>query len=50
MLLYVGIIDILQSYQIKKKLEHGLKSLMTDGVGRKNKLVTINYYYHCLVF
>lgn len=32
--LYVGIIDILQSYQLRKKLEHTLKSVMTDGVNR----------------
>lgn len=32
LLLYVGIIDILQSYQIRKKLEHTLKSVLTDGV------------------
>ncbi|UJR15371.1 hypothetical protein I4U23_002319 [Adineta vaga] len=29
--LYVGIIDILQSYQLRKKLEHTLKSVVTDG-------------------
>jgi hypothetical protein len=32
LLLYVGIIDILQSYQIRKKLEHTFKSVLTDGV------------------
>lgn len=32
--LYVGIIDILQSYEIRKKLEHTFKSVMTDGVNR----------------
>ena len=31
-MLYLGIIDILQSYRLKKKLEHGLKSVITDGV------------------
>ncbi|CAF1125784.1 unnamed protein product [Rotaria sp. Silwood1] len=31
LLLYVGIIDILQSYQIRKKLEHTFKSVLTDG-------------------
>lgn len=25
-------IDILQSYRLKKRLEHGLKSIITDGV------------------
>ena len=32
MLLYTGIIDILQSYRLKKKLEHSLKAFITDGV------------------
>ena len=32
LLLYVGIIDILQSYHMRKKLEHTLKSVITDGV------------------
>lgn len=31
LLLYFGIIDILQSYRLKKKLEHTLKSMITDG-------------------
>ncbi|CAL4060412.1 unnamed protein product [Meganyctiphanes norvegica] len=30
-LIFIAIIDILQSYRIKKKLEHTFKSLMTDG-------------------
>ncbi|CAF4382469.1 unnamed protein product [Rotaria sp. Silwood2] len=29
--LYVGIIDILQSYQLRKKIEHRFKSVITDG-------------------
>ncbi|KAK2710907.1 hypothetical protein QYM36_012169 [Artemia franciscana] len=29
--LYLGIIDILQKYNLKKKLEHWLKSVITDG-------------------
>lgn len=32
LLLYVGIIDILQSYRFKKKLEHTWKSVLHDGV------------------
>ncbi len=32
LLLYLGVIDILQSYVLKKKFEHGLKSIFTDGV------------------
>ena len=33
-LLYLGVIDILQSYRLKKKLEHTFKGLITDGVSR----------------
>lgn len=32
LLLYIGIIDILQSYRLKKKLEHTFKSIIHDGV------------------
>jgi len=32
LLLYLGIIDILQSYRIRKKLEHTLKAIILDGV------------------
>ncbi|XP_031569285.1 phosphatidylinositol 4-phosphate 5-kinase type-1 gamma-like, partial [Actinia tenebrosa] len=32
LLLFIGIIDILQSYRLKKKLEHGWKSIVHDGV------------------
>ena len=31
-LVYLGVIDILQSYRLKKRLEHGLKAIITDGV------------------
>ncbi|XP_017776750.1 PREDICTED: phosphatidylinositol 4-phosphate 5-kinase type-1 alpha isoform X13 [Nicrophorus vespilloides] len=31
LLLYIGIIDILQSYRLRKKLEHSWKSLIHDG-------------------
>lgn len=31
-LLFIGIIDILQSYRLKKKLEHTWKSILHDGV------------------
>ena len=31
LLLFLGVIDILQSYRLKKKLEHTLKSMFTDG-------------------
>jgi len=32
LLLYIGIIDILQSYRLAKKLEHAMKSIIYDGV------------------
>lgn len=32
LLLFIGIIDILQSYQLRKKLEHTFKSIIHDGV------------------
>ena len=31
LILFIGIIDILQSYRLAKKMEHGWKSLLTDG-------------------
>lgn len=31
LLIYIGIIDILQSYRLAKKFEHTLKSMVTDG-------------------
>ncbi|CAH8464538.1 unnamed protein product [Schistosoma turkestanicum] len=42
LLLYIGVIDILQSYRILKKMEHGFKSLVTDG---KTISVTHPLYY-----
>jgi hypothetical protein len=36
LLLYLGIIDILQSYQMRKKLEHTLKAIIQDGVSATN--------------
>lgn len=35
LLLFIGIIDILQSYRLKKKLEHTWKSILHDGVSIK---------------
>jgi len=32
LLLFLGVIDILQSYRLKKKLEHTWKSMIHDGV------------------
>ncbi|XP_065190959.1 phosphatidylinositol 4-phosphate 5-kinase type-1 alpha-like [Sycon ciliatum] len=31
LLLFIGIIDVLQSYELRKKMEHSVKSLMADG-------------------
>ena len=39
LLLYIGIIDILQSYRLKKKLEHALKAAVHDGVGRQGQKI-----------
>ena len=36
LLLYVGLLDILQSYRLKKKLEHAVKSMVHDGVSWDN--------------
>lgn len=38
LLLFVGIIDILQSYRLKKKLEHTFKSIIHDGVSKEEPL------------
>ena len=32
LLLYLGIIDILQSYRMRKKMEHTFKAIIYDGV------------------
>lgn len=32
LLLYLGLIDILQSYRLKKKLEHTMKAIIIEGV------------------
>ena len=32
LLLYVGIIDILQSYRLKKRMEHAFKAMVHDAV------------------
>lgn len=32
LLLYVGVIDILQSYRLKKRMEHAFKAMVHDGV------------------
>ena len=32
LLLYLGIIDILQSFRLKKRLEHTVKAMVIDGV------------------
>ena len=31
-MLYLGIIDILQSYRLRKKLEHTIKAIIQDAV------------------
>ena len=34
LVMFVGVIDILQHYEMKKKLEHTWKALIHDGVRR----------------
>ena len=34
LLLYLGVIDILQRYKLRKKFEHTIKSMVTDGVSK----------------
>ena len=38
LLLFVGIIDILQSYRLIKKLEHTFKAMIHDGVSTADLL------------
>ena len=45
LLLYLGIIDILQSYRMRKKIEHVFKAMLHDGVS-----VTFNIFWVCLGF
>lgn len=35
-MLYLGIIDILQSYRLKKKIEHTMKSIVIDAVSHSS--------------
>jgi hypothetical protein len=43
LLLYLGIIDILQSYRIRKKLEHTLKAIILDAVILRLIDLFVNY-------
>lgn len=44
LLLFVGVIDILQSYRFRKKLEHSWKSLIHDGVSKNvHQVYLFNY-------
>ena len=42
LLLYLGIIDILQSYRMRKKIEHAFKAIIHDGVSKT--------LYYCVTF
>ena len=50
LLLYMGVIDILQSYRLQKKLEHVMKAMVHDGVRqtRDASFVTILYGIYIL--
>ena len=41
LMLYLGIIDILQSYRFRKKLEHAWKSMVHDGVSVTSHYCTL---------
>jgi Phosphatidylinositol-4-phosphate 5-Kinase len=41
LVLFVGIIDILQSYRFSKKLEHTFKAMVTDGVSFTDAISTV---------
>ena len=43
LLIYMGIIDILQSYRLKKKLEHAMKAMVHDGVNTRIKGVSLHF-------
>ena len=50
LLLYIGVIDILQSYRLKKKLEHAMKAMVHDGVscaiGKMDSALETNFTSH----
>lgn len=48
LLLYIGIIDILQSYRLKKQLEHAMKSMLHDGVRKQIILKSIQDVGMCV--
>ena len=41
LLLYLGIIDILQSFRLKKRLEHTMKAMVIDGVSGVDVIVWV---------
>lgn len=43
LLLFLGVIDILQSYRLKKKLEHTWKSMIHDGVSDRYIPVYVDF-------
>ena len=43
LLLYIGIIDILQSYRLQKKLEHVMKAMVHDGVSCFTSSLTLSF-------
>ena len=44
LLLFLGIIDILQSYRMRKKLEHTLKSIILDGVSKSKSGIIMGLF------
>ena len=49
LLLFLGVIDILQNYRLMKKLEHAVKSIVHDGVCL-SELSSHIEYLHCSSF
>jgi len=45
LLLYLGIIDILQSYRLRKKLEHTIKAIIQDAVSHNHRDHSIHKHH-----
>lgn len=49
LLLFLGVIDILQSYRLKKKLEHTWKSMIHDGVSHTCVMCVCTCVHMCVL-
>ena len=50
LLIFVGIIDILQSYRLVKKMEHTFKAIIHDGVGAAIDYIDFSFIIHRTLF